>query len=413
MKNSIGFWIRQNRLKQNLSQEGLCKGICVVSYLSKIEQGLVRPSPEIVEQLFRALGIRYRQDEAFLKRGRRMLEGYFDAFFFQEDGEQAVSQLLSEGKELEESELHLEYHLFLLFWAISKTDSAAALEQAAYLEPFLDYMEPVQQFRFYLGKGMALEDHRKSLVVLHKAEHLDSCPMLAFAICSRYFAAGEYAKAIHYGEQAYRQASEEGNLFILIESSLLIATSHSNQNELSSMLIYYKRALNLSRKTRFPIQGIVYYNIGASYVANRQYQTGIPYLQRAGETVTTPEERLLCLHKLCIAYGETGEKQKAEKALQEAQALLREYPSPPHARLLRLAGLRLEDGFLDHPEYAALLQEIYSSIEKDLAYGFKQFHAPFLIELYTHQRKYKEALAVSQEIQLNFPVIDDLSLLID
>lgn len=39
MKNYIGFLIRQTRLKQNVSQDGLCKGICAPSYLSKIEQG--------------------------------------------------------------------------------------------------------------------------------------------------------------------------------------------------------------------------------------------------------------------------------------------------------------------------------------------------------------------------------------
>lgn len=44
----VGYLIRQKRLEQNISQEGLCKGICVVSYLSKIEQGLVNPSTEII-----------------------------------------------------------------------------------------------------------------------------------------------------------------------------------------------------------------------------------------------------------------------------------------------------------------------------------------------------------------------------
>ena len=37
MKHFTGFLIRRERLRRNLSQEGLCKGICSVSYLSKIE----------------------------------------------------------------------------------------------------------------------------------------------------------------------------------------------------------------------------------------------------------------------------------------------------------------------------------------------------------------------------------------
>lgn len=40
-----GLLIRQARLRLNWSQEGLCRGICAPSYLSKIEQGKAAPSP--------------------------------------------------------------------------------------------------------------------------------------------------------------------------------------------------------------------------------------------------------------------------------------------------------------------------------------------------------------------------------
>ena len=42
MEQFIGILIRRERLRQNYSQEGLCRGICAVSYLSKIEQGKVQ-----------------------------------------------------------------------------------------------------------------------------------------------------------------------------------------------------------------------------------------------------------------------------------------------------------------------------------------------------------------------------------
>ena len=41
-----GLLIRQARLGRDWSQEGLCRGICAPSYLSKIEQGKAAPSPE-------------------------------------------------------------------------------------------------------------------------------------------------------------------------------------------------------------------------------------------------------------------------------------------------------------------------------------------------------------------------------
>ena len=51
MNKLIGTMIRKYRLEKNYSQEGLCKGVCAVSYLSKIEQGSVEASPEILQGL--------------------------------------------------------------------------------------------------------------------------------------------------------------------------------------------------------------------------------------------------------------------------------------------------------------------------------------------------------------------------
>ena len=54
--NYAGFLIRQKRLEKGWSQEGLCRGVCAVSYLSKIEQGKADGSDEIVGELMRRLG---------------------------------------------------------------------------------------------------------------------------------------------------------------------------------------------------------------------------------------------------------------------------------------------------------------------------------------------------------------------
>ena len=66
--------------------------------------------------------------------------------------------------------------------------------------------------------------------------------------------------------------------------------------------------------------------------------------------------------------------------------------------LLRVAELRLTPGYLDDPDYAALLRTVYDEASDALHFGFKQFHACFLIEAYVHQRRYKDALQISQEI---------------
>ena len=52
-----GALIRRARLEKNWSQEGLCRGICSISWLSKIEAGREGADPELVAALFERLGL--------------------------------------------------------------------------------------------------------------------------------------------------------------------------------------------------------------------------------------------------------------------------------------------------------------------------------------------------------------------
>ena len=79
MSMHYGRLLRQERLRQNLSQEGLCRGICTPSYLSKIEQGQVEPGEDILQGLFAALGLRLETDPGFLKQAQEHLNAYFSS----------------------------------------------------------------------------------------------------------------------------------------------------------------------------------------------------------------------------------------------------------------------------------------------------------------------------------------------
>ena len=62
MDKIIGLLIKKKRLEMNMSQETLCQGICVISYLSKIERGTVDANHEIITELCKALGNQYYGD---------------------------------------------------------------------------------------------------------------------------------------------------------------------------------------------------------------------------------------------------------------------------------------------------------------------------------------------------------------
>ena len=60
--NYQGYIIYRERVRRNWSQAGLCKGICTVSYLSKIESGRAEPSAEILRLLLARLNLETNRD---------------------------------------------------------------------------------------------------------------------------------------------------------------------------------------------------------------------------------------------------------------------------------------------------------------------------------------------------------------
>jgi HTH-type transcriptional regulator, quorum sensing regulator NprR len=74
--NGIGHIILLERQKQKIKQIFLAKGICSVSYLSKIENNIVEPSDEIKELLFEKLDI----DESTLDFGREQVESLYTLY---------------------------------------------------------------------------------------------------------------------------------------------------------------------------------------------------------------------------------------------------------------------------------------------------------------------------------------------
>ena len=69
--------LRAERIRQGKGQKEVCYGICVVSYLSKIERGSAEPDMAILKQLFARLGINYETDSAFLTESRKQIDEFF------------------------------------------------------------------------------------------------------------------------------------------------------------------------------------------------------------------------------------------------------------------------------------------------------------------------------------------------
>ena len=83
-KKIIGSIIKLNRLNQNISQKTLSKGVCVASYLSRIENGDLIPSEEVISIIFNRLGLTFNDSKEFLEKGINRLKLFFESLHFNE-----------------------------------------------------------------------------------------------------------------------------------------------------------------------------------------------------------------------------------------------------------------------------------------------------------------------------------------
>ena len=84
-----GNLILRERLARSWSQAGLCKDICTVSYLSKIETGKAQPSADVLRLLLARLGL--HTDPALEAAGARCAEDGYERLFTGRFGELAAA----------------------------------------------------------------------------------------------------------------------------------------------------------------------------------------------------------------------------------------------------------------------------------------------------------------------------------
>jgi len=405
MDKYLGMLIRKRRLEKNYSQEGLCRGICVVSYLSKIEQGLVSPGKEIIDALLKALDLIYYDDPEMLNQGLEYFRQYFEHNFFCDNPEEVRNHILENAEKYEYSELHIWYSLFLLQEAAVKEDDYDQLlcqSILGELEHYLSFMDNQQKFIYYQEKGYAETDINQEIKYYQQAKAFQNCSMITFDIASAYSKAGYYSDSIRYCQETYALASDEGNLAYMIRSSVLLGVNYSNYRNLDNMFLAFNRTLNLCRSSYSQTKKDVYYNIGATYTEYEEYEKALPYLLKTLELAENNTDIMLC-HKLAVCYISFHKYKEAEKYLSIAEMQLeQEKTHTIYHDIIRLVRLKLDTDYMDNEEYGSLLAYIYNHSAEPLSFGHKVFHGKQLIQYYIYHRCYKDALRITEEITIQF-----------
>lgn len=385
-KKVTGFIIRRERMRRDWSQDGLCRGICAASYLSKIEQGRVEASEDILRLIYERLELPWYGGESTMSGLSERLDEMYELAY---SGEfkalnAAVTALREEKPELLLSPAAADISVLseIAAWRGESADIDAGMEQ--YLSP----------------RGLAL----LRLMQDRDAEAAAICPS---ALCSywagvaQYESGRSYTAAVENLQRAYSLAAGEGRARLMMLSRAYIGNCYCNQLDVENMNAHYLIAKRLCRALdATALLADIEYNRAATALETGDFEGAYKYFS------AVREPRLMELHKLAICCEKLGRRDEAFSALNRAAAVEDTHmPAGLAEEMLSLVRRRLENpDYLRDADYGAALLDCFERCRRELPIGYAGFHLPWLLEWYTANRQYKLAYELMNEFPIKLKI---------
>ena len=373
--NYLGNLIYRERMRRNWSQDGLCKGICGVSYLSKIENGRAEPSDEILRLLLQRLELESTPEAD--RRASQLAEDAYEALFTDRIDELQMLMADRPWDNYRATPAGLDL-LLLRAWVNGET--WAPLD--AQLETCMDTRQLALQ-------RILQKRCNEAIALLPNAFCHFNAGMAAYG-------SGDISNALHLLQRAYDLAAQDGAPHLMLQCKTFIGNCYSARRDVQPMLAHYAVARRLAKALRHDeILASIDYNVAATQLDTGNTEAAYAYFSR----LSSPKP--LALHKLAICCEKLGKRAEALAALDLADAMPAQDIAPDTMRMMcGVARFRLEhEDYLSDDAYGELLLNLFAACRRDLPIGFATFHLPWVIEYYTATRQYKRAF----ELLNDFP----------
>ncbi len=386
-KKVTGFIIRRERMRRDWSQDGLCRGICAASYLSKIEQGRVTASEDILRLLYERLELPWYGGESALPALSERIDELYELAY---SGEfevlrEKISALAPQRDALLQS---------------PAAPDIAVLEAAANWRGGTDAGVDAGMEQYLSPRGLAL----LRLMQDRDAEAAAICPS---ALCSywagvaQYESGRSYTAAVENLQRAYSLAAGEGRARLMMLSRAYIGNCYCNQLDVENMEAHYTVAERLA--TALHDAGMlasIRYNRAATALETGDYESAYRYFSALEEPTA------MALHKLAICCEKLGRRDEAFSALDRADAVEDTHmPAGLAEEMLSLVRRRLENpDYLRDADYGAALLDCFGRCRREMPIGYAAFHLPWVLEWYAATRQYKLAYELMNEFPIKLKI---------
>lgn len=281
----LGSVIKLNRLSQNMSQKALAEGICVSSYLSRIEKGEIIPSEEVINDLFKALDMTYYDDPEFLVQQEALMRTFLEELNFNAfDQSRAIYQEIeSQAQKLMSSPLIIDYYVIKLAYYCTTRDDETFNQTYALLSEMETLMTNHQRFHLHLYYGIdrakVTADAEEAFFSLYHAKDFGESGHLYFWLGCCYFKLDNHLKAIAQFEKALRFYVDEGNLISIAGAYEMMGLTYYKDKHYFDGFSFFEKGIKfLDKAGRKEHVKVFNHHLAWGYIQLKRYEEALHYV---------------------------------------------------------------------------------------------------------------------------------------
>ncbi|MEK3976846.1 helix-turn-helix domain-containing protein [Psychrobacillus sp. FSL K6-1267] len=336
---NIGQLIKLERQRQNMKQEYLASGICVPSYLSRIENGLVIPSEDIQQHLLKRLNVPL---DALNNDGDEAKLSYFKSLF--------KSVINSRDKQKAKS-LYQDVHIYIeehpfepnrLTLLVMETRLMLMLPNCAneihtnlaILEEFKKEMDTEQLFYLSTIQGIIAYQNNQfrqasetltQIFTLIKSYRMEDWEMaeLYYITSLAVLSESRYILAIDYVKSALSYFNQEILIERSIECLIILGIAQKHTGVIKEAVLTFEKAKDISSKIESSkFKRKLEHNLGACHSLLKNHKQALIHFQNSLNENSNPDDNIVTILTILKEYNKTSDIENAIKWLEKGLKLV-------------------------------------------------------------------------------------------
>ncbi len=393
----IGFIIKQERLKKNISASKLALGIKKSrQYISDIEKGMKSVSHATITEIFEFLNIKFEYQEC--TEAQDLFQKFID-YYYLRDIPNAINRLATIISN-DVYKYSYDYPLIILcdfiFQELTHSNSNLSGD-------LFEFLNEIQCCIFLYFKGFSLlnkKQYEEALQSLRDAKkyevHIPKFKgLIYYAEALGYDRLSDYLKSLEYNKKAKHEFLEYHNVERSLTSSLHIANIYSKIGRLQESIELYSDIYYEAKRFQiYRIIELIHYNLAIAFLYNQQFQDAINEIHKLEYSRNMLADYFFVLTWAYYELGEYIESKKNLEKLIQCNTIELYYQ-----HIITLQSLRLQKDFNDGV-YEQYLENIVSYVLKNELLPEQIFILKHTIEYFEQKKDYESAYKYSNKLNV-------------